>query len=91
MSFSTTASMQATRARAAAAALKLHDEWLYQANTLMCNLGIKITCMTQDIGPLAGLTVYVVWDTEKSVLHFDSMRKLEDWLDDRWCDLTGQD
>ena len=91
MSFSTTTSMRASRARASAAALKLRDEWLHQANSIMCNLGIKITTLTQDIGPLAGLTVFVVWDSDKGVLHFDSMTKLEVWLDARWCALTGED
>ena len=91
MSLSQQASIKATRARASAAALRLRDEWLCQANTIMCNLGIQITTITQACGPLAGLTVFVAWDSETGVHHFDSMEKLEVWLDGCWYALTGED
>ena len=92
MSLSQQVSIKATRARASAAALRLRDEWLYQCNSIMCNLGIKVTYMTQDVGPMAGFTLFVAWDCTTGVVHsFDNIGKLEAWLDGRWSVLVGGD
>ncbi len=92
MSLTEQASTRAIRARAAAVSKQLRDDWLYQCNSIICNLGITVTHMTQSCGLLAGFTVFVAWDSTTGVVHsFDNIGKLEAWLDERWSVLTGGD
>jgi hypothetical protein len=69
---------------------RTRKEWLHQANTFFCNLGIVVTTMTQTVGPMAGLCVFVVWDTKLGIKHFNSQTLCEAWLDARYIMLTGQ-